>query len=919
VTITVVRTGDTNNSFSVTANTSDGSATAPADYISTTTTLFFAPGVVTQAFTVAVIGDQLPEGDEFLNLVLSSASGGVAIGPIATARLNILDDDTGYNFSAATYSVIEPDFGSVNVAITVNRTGFINATSTVDYATFDGTATGGIFFGVDYLSATGTLAFAVGQTNATFTVTILGDTAVENNETINLALSNPSTNTFLGPQATAVITILDNDTSVGFAQTSYIVNERATNAFITLVRSGAVGQPVSVTFSTANGTAFSPSDYTAVSTVVSWAANDVTPKTVAIPIVADAISEGSETVNLQLSNPVNATIDPLAGASVLNIVDNAGLVAFASASYSVVEGSGNAILNLVRSGGSSGAVSVQWNVTGGSAAFGQDYFGTSGTVIFASGETSKPIIFPIGDDPIVEGVETVNLTLSSVDGGGELGSPRNAVLSIIDNDAGVIVAAGSALVSESFTPTNSIIEPGETVTVLLALRNAGIVNADNVTASLVYSNGVTNATAQTQNYGALIAGGNSVSRPFTFTALGTNGSRITATLMITNNGLFLGTVSFDFVLGRQNIPFQNANAITINDNTNATPYPATLTVSGVSGPVNHLTVTLHGLSHAFPDDMDVLLVGPNGAAVMLMSDAGGGLANSLTNVTITFDDDAANVIPDSSLITNGTYRAANHFTQVDPIPPFPNNTVWSNTSLAVFNGISPNGVWSLYVVDDASGQSGMIANGWSLNIATSDPVIPGADLSIAAVDSPDPVIVGAPLTYSVSVVNHGPATASSVMVTNILPVEATFISVSGPGTYTLSGNVLIGNLGTIPMDSGVGITITMLAPPSPALLTFDSVVGAGQRDLNSGNNFASVKTTVSLPAPLPTLFAARKNGALVLSWLGTDTNVVLQSVTLVNSGGWNSVAVTPLVTNGVSTVTLPMGGGTKFFRLGRGQ
>src|SRR6185436_18051255 len=110
-----------------------------------------------------------------------------------------------------------------------------------------------------------------------------------------------------------------------------------------------------------------------------------------------------------------------------------------------------------------------------------------------------------------------------------------------------------------------------------------------------------------QNYGALLAGGNSVSRPFTFTALGTNGTRITVTLLITNDGLFLGPVTFDFVLGRQNLPFQNANQITINDATTASPYPATLTVSGVSGPVNHLTVTLHGLSHNFPDDLDILL------------------------------------------------------------------------------------------------------------------------------------------------------------------------------------------------------------------------------------------------------------------------------------------------------------------------
>jgi uncharacterized delta-60 repeat protein/uncharacterized repeat protein (TIGR01451 family) len=908
VTITVIRTGDTNNGFFVTVNTSDGTATANADYGPRTTTLFFAPGVTNQTFTVAVFEDTLAEGDEFLNLTLSSASSGVALGPIATARLDILDNDTGFNFSSATYATNE---ATVDLIITVIRSGFIGATGSVEYATFDGTA----ITNLDYLQATGRLAFAVGQTSAIFAVRILDDVLVEGNETINLVLANPLGGS-LGPQSTAVITIIDNDTTLGFARTGYVVNEKVTNAVITVVRNGAGTQPAQVSFRTLNGTAVAGQDYGAVSNVLIWGAGDISPKTFLVPIFDDAISEGAETVLLQLVTPIGATIDPASGSAVLTIVDNAGLIAFASAGYSVVEGSGNALINLVRTGGSNGTVNVQWNVTGGSATPGQDYFGAAGTVVFASGETTKPIIFPIGDDATPEGIETVNLTISSVDGGAIIGSPRNAVLSIIDNDAGIIVGAGSALIFESFTPTNNIIEPGETVTLLFALRNAGIVNADNVSAFLVYSNGISHTSVQVQNYGALLAGGASASRPFTFTASGTNGSRITATLLITNNGLFLGPVSFDFVLGRQNIPFQNANQITINDNTNATPYPATLVVSGVSGPVNHLTVTLHGLSHNFPDDIDILLVGPNGAAVMLMSDAGGGLANALNNVTITFDDAAANVIPDFSRITNGTYRSANHFTQVDPMPPFANNTLWNNTSLATFDGINPNGVWSLYVVDDASGQNGLIANGWSLNIATADPVIPGADISVTITDSPDPVIAGGTVTYQISVINHGPSAASSVMVTSALPPQANFVSVSGPGSYTLNGNVLVGSLGTIPIGGNVLVTVTMTAPNSATLLTFDSTVSAGQTDLNTDNNHVSIKTSVSDIPSTPFLFASRKDGQLVLSWQGTGTNIVLQSSALMG-GGWSSVPEPRVVSNGISTVTLPLNGNTKFFRLGR--
>ncbi len=909
VVVTLVRIGNTNIGFSVTLNTSDGSATAGADYISTTTTVNFAPGQTNLTLTVAVLDDTLAEGDETVNLTLSSPSGGVVLGPIGTSVLTILDNDTAYNFSAATYATNE---GTVDLVITVRRAGFNLSTGSVDFATSDGTATAGS----DYLSTTGSLVFAVGQTNAAFTVRILDDTLVEGNETINLFLLNPMAPGFLGPQSTAIITILDNDTSIGFSQTNYIVNENITNAVITVVRNGGGILPVSVGFRTQNGTAVAGQDYTFVTNNLVWVAGDVAPKTILIPINPDGTTEGSETVFLFLSNPINATIDPAFAAAVLTIVDNAGVIAFASANYSVVEGSGNALLNLVRTGGSNGVVSVQWNVVGGSATPGQDYFGSLGTVVFAAGETVKPILLPIGEDGDTEGVETVNFILSNAGGGARVGSPSAATLSILDNDAGIIVGAGSSLIAESFLPTNNIIEPGETVTLLFALRNAGVVDANNVMASLVYANGVTNSSPQTQNYGALLAGGNSVSRPFTFTALGTNGTRITATLNITNNGVFLGTVSFDFVLGNQNIPFQNAGVITIPAQGQASPYPATLSISGVGGPVNKLTVTLHNVFHPRPEDLDILLVAPNGKAIMLMSDAG--TNKPINGATITFDDDAAFVVPQFGGISNATYRCANYGVIADTLsPPFPPGTLWTNTSLATLNGINPNGIWSLYVFDDTSPDAGAINGGWSLNIATADPVIPGADLAVTVNDSPDPVTLGGTVSYRVGVTNHGPAAATGVMLTNVLPPNANFISVSGPGSYTINGNVLLGSLGNIPMGAGVVVTVTMTAQNTPTQLTFDATVAAGTADLNSANDHASVKTTVTDLSPLPLLFVAQKNGQIVLSWQSTQPNIVLESGTLLSAGSWNNTAGTPVVSNGVSTVTVSMDAGAKFYRLKR--
>jgi hypothetical protein len=147
-------------------------------------------------------------------------------------------------------------------------------------------------------------------------------------------------------------------------------------------------------------------------------------------------------------------------------------------------------------------------------------------------------------------------------------------LSIKDDDAPIIVSAGATLLSEGLLPTNGVIDPGETVTVLFALRNTGFVDANNVVASLFGLSGVTvPTTGQSQSYGALAAGGGSVSRPFTFTAVGTNGSVITAAL-ITSDGLqSLGILTFDFILGPRPLSGVSPNPITINDNGPASPIP----------------------------------------------------------------------------------------------------------------------------------------------------------------------------------------------------------------------------------------------------------------------------------------------------------------------------------------------------------
>ena len=112
-----------------------------------------------------------------------------------------------------------------------------------------------------------------------------------------------------------------------------------------------------------------------------------------------------------------------------------GTIAFAEASYYVVEGAGVATIQIQRSGGTTGAVSVAYAVVGGTATAGSDLQSVSGVLTWADGEGgSKSFQIPILDDQFIEGHETVVLTLSSAAGGAALGSPASTMLTIGDDE-----------------------------------------------------------------------------------------------------------------------------------------------------------------------------------------------------------------------------------------------------------------------------------------------------------------------------------------------------------------------------------------------------------------------------------------------------------------------------------------------------
>ena len=195
--------------------TADGTATAGNDFIATSGTLTFAPGVTSQSISVTVSGDTAVEPDENFFLRLSNATNASFIST-TQSTVTLVNDDTSLQLSSATSSANE---SSGVVTITVSRVGLLVGTSTARFATSDtagltscGTVTGAASERCDYVTSIGTVSFASGQSSKTFTIPLVDDGLVEGTETFSVALSN-ATGATLGATTTASVTIVDNDST----------------------------------------------------------------------------------------------------------------------------------------------------------------------------------------------------------------------------------------------------------------------------------------------------------------------------------------------------------------------------------------------------------------------------------------------------------------------------------------------------------------------------------------------------------------------------------------------------------------------------------------------------------------------------------------------------------------------------------
>ena len=374
----------------------------------------------------------------------AAAAIGSSISNTASIATTTTDPAGGNNSSNTSLTVVPPSLSINDVTVTEGNTGSTNATFTVTLSSASGSPVSVDFFTSngtgaepgDYTAVNGTLNFAPGQVTRTITVPVNGDTSPEPNETFFVNLSNATNADIADGQGLGTITDDDSATTPTLSINDVAVtegNSGSTSASFTVTLSSASSNTVSVDFFTSNGSSAEPGDYTAANGSVSFAPGQTT-RTINISVNGDTSPEPNETFFVNLANPTNADIADRQGIGTINDDDATGVIQFSAATASASEAAGTVTINVTRTGNTSGVASVNFETADLSATQKTDYTFGSGVVQFGPGETSKAIKILLVNDALVEGAETLKVTLSNSSGNFVIGNPGTAIVTINDDD-----------------------------------------------------------------------------------------------------------------------------------------------------------------------------------------------------------------------------------------------------------------------------------------------------------------------------------------------------------------------------------------------------------------------------------------------------------------------------------------------------
>lgn len=409
--------------------TRNGTAVEGSDFVASLGTLLFPPGETESSVEVAIRDDEFGEPEESFALLLESPQNAVV--DVAEAEVNLLDDDQTPVLTVEPAEVVEGGPGETRyLEFELRLSSAPRRTVSVYLETVPLTATPQ----VDYLPAEGTATFIVfeGQRIAhRVRVPILGDAAIEPNETLILKLSRITNAVLASSQAVGQIV---NDDGPILSVRDVIALEPSqgfSEARFEVVLSGSTTQRVSVSYFTANQTATGGADFQATSGWLTFLPGQ-SRQYVSVPIRADRVKEDPETFELRLSSPVGATLfQPVGRATIFDeAIETLGVEPIDTQEGSDRPGLIRFRVRLSRPVAT--PVRVRYRIDAGTATAGSDFIPASGVLTFPPGATVAFASALVIADDLPEDAESVRLTLWD---------PENAVLTdavslamIVDDD-----------------------------------------------------------------------------------------------------------------------------------------------------------------------------------------------------------------------------------------------------------------------------------------------------------------------------------------------------------------------------------------------------------------------------------------------------------------------------------------------------
>ena len=435
-TVTLSQASDTDTVISYTAS---GDASPGSDYTTLSGTVTILANTTSASIDVTVLDDMLLENNEAVTVTLNNIVSGdadITIGVANADTVAIADNETATaDFSVSTQG---SEAGPVAIVytVTLNQTNNTGAPITFDVNFSGGTATGG----TDYdntVAGAGVITIADGASTGQLIVPVNDDVLVEGTELVDATISNPSSAAVTIGTATASAGIVDDEvTNATITATQANAVEPGTNGQFTvdLGAVNATGGVVTLTYVN-TGTATDGTDYTALAGTVDIA-NGQQTATIDVVVTDDVLLEPAETVTLTLTNSSNVMFGFDPTPATVTIGDDDTLIITLSNGSDAAEpaSDGQFIVDLGTLNNTGAAINVTYAVAG-TATAGSDYSAVTGTVVIGAGAQTATVDVNVIDDALLEGAETVVLTLTGTDNASVAVDATPATVIIVDDEA----------------------------------------------------------------------------------------------------------------------------------------------------------------------------------------------------------------------------------------------------------------------------------------------------------------------------------------------------------------------------------------------------------------------------------------------------------------------------------------------------